>query len=125
MIGLREPNIYGNISFESYYESLLGKYKQIDLFQFQSNIEGELISEIQESREFDGLIINAGAYTHTSIGIRDAISAINTTTIEVHISNIFDRETFRNKSIISQVCQGHLSGLGIKCYELALLSFTI
>lgn len=124
LLGKREPEIYGTQTFEDYFEIVKKKYQNIDLHYFQSNIEGELISKIQEvGFSFDGIIINAGAYTHTSIGIGDAIKAIQTPVIEVHISNTFSREPFRHQSFISPNAKGIIIGFGLKSYELALQSF--
>lgn len=124
LLGKREPDIYGNQSFEDYFKSLQVKYSDLELFYFQSNIEGELIDKIQETGfSFDGIILNAAAYTHTSVGIGDAIKAIQTPVIEVHISNTFAREEFRHHSFISPNAVGIIVGFGMKSYELALLSF--
>ncbi|WP_177761049.1 type II 3-dehydroquinate dehydratase [Flavobacterium sp. I3-2] len=123
LLGKREPNIYGNETFENHFTSLKKQFNNIDLVYFQSNIEGELIDKIQEvGFEFDGIILNAGAYTHTSIAIADAISSITTPVIEVHISNTFARESFRHKSYLSNVCKGIIVGFGLKSYNLALQS---
>jgi 3-dehydroquinate dehydratase-2 len=124
LLGKREPEIYGTQTFEDYFEIVKKKFQNIDLHYFQSNIEGELISKIQEvGFSFDGIIINAGAYTHTSIGIGDAIKAIETPVIEVHISNTFSREPFRHQSFISPNAKGVIIGFGLKSYDLALQSF--
>lgn len=124
LLGKREPEIYGNQTFEDYFEILKSKYPQLELYYFQSNIEGELISKIQEvGFSFDGIILNAGAYTHTSIGIGDAIKAITTPVIEVHISNTFSREDFRHQSFISPNAKGIIIGFGLESYDLALNSF--
>lgn len=124
LLGKREPDIYGNQSFEDYFKSLQMKYSDLELFYFQSNIEGELIDKIQETGfSFDGIILNAAAYTHTSVGIGDAVKAIQTPVIEVHISNTFAREEFRHHSFISPNAAGIIVGFGMKSYELALLSF--
>lgn len=124
LLGKREPEIYGTQTFEDYFEIVKKKFQNIDLHYFQSNIEGELISKIQEvGFSFDGIIINAGAYTHTSIGIGDAIKAIQTPVIEVHISNTFSREPFRHQSFISPNAKGIIIGFGLKSYDLALQSF--
>lgn len=124
LLGKREPDIYGNQSFEDYFKSLQVKYSDLELFYFQSNIEGELIDKIQETGfSFDGIILNAAAYTHTSVGIGDAVKAIQTPVIEVHISNTFAREEFRHHSFISPNAAGIIVGFGMKSYELALLSF--
>lgn len=126
LLGKREPTIYGNTSFDSYFEQLQARFPQLSLITFQSNIEGELIDKLQEyGFEYDGIVLNAGAYTHTSIALADTIRAITTPVIEVHISNTFAREQFRHHSYISPVCQGVLVGFGIRGYELALSSFLI
>ncbi len=124
LLGTREPEVYGSESFESYFETLENQFSKMQLTYYQSNIEGELISKLQEvGFTYDGIIINAGAYTHTSIGIADAIKAINTPVVEVHISNTFSRETFRHQSFISPYAKGVIIGFGLKSYELALKSF--
>ena len=124
LLGKREPEIYGNKTFENYLEELKSKYPTVDLDYFQSNIEGELIDKIQETGfTYDGIILNAAAYTHTSVGIGDAVKAIITPVIEVHISNTFARETFRHQSFISPNAKGIIIGFGLKSYELALQSF--
>lgn len=124
LLGTREPEIYGANTFENYLDSLRSKYSQIDFSFFQSNIEGEIISKIQEfGFDYDGIILNAAAYTHTSVGIGDAVKAINTPVIEVHISNIYARENFRHHSYIAAYAKGVISGFGLKSYELALQSF--
>jgi 3-dehydroquinate dehydratase-2 len=124
LLGKREPEVYGNITFETYFEALKNKYATLELDYFQSNIEGELIDKIQEvGFTHDGIILNAAAYTHTSVGIGDAVKAITTPVIEVHISNTFARETFRHQSFISPNAKGIIIGFGLKSYELALQSF--
>lgn len=124
LLGKRETSIYGNQSFEDYFEELKSKYKDIDLDYYQSNIEGELIDKLHEvGFSYDGIILNAGAYTHTSVGIGDAIKGINTPAVEVHISNTFSRESFRHESYISPNVKGVVLGFGLKSYELALKSF--
>lgn len=124
LLGKREKNIYGNQSFEDYFSALRSKYPQIDLNYFQSNSEGWIIDKIQEvGFDFDGIIINAGAYTHTSVAIRDALAAVTTPAVEVHISNIHAREEFRHHSHLSPVCKGVIVGLGLDGYRLALESF--
>ncbi|MFV8343072.1 type II 3-dehydroquinate dehydratase [Flavobacterium sp. XS2P39] len=126
LLGKREPEVYGSQTFEDYFTTLQSKYPQIQLTYYQSNIEGELIDKIQEfGFSYDGIILNAGAYTHTSIGIGDAIKAITTPVIEVHISNTFSRESFRHQSYISGNAKGVILGFGLKSYELALQSFII
>ncbi|TDD94445.1 type II 3-dehydroquinate dehydratase [Flavobacterium cellulosilyticum] len=124
LLGKREPEVYGTQTFEDYLEILRSKFQSIELNYFQSNIEGELIDKIQEfGFSYDGIILNAGAYTHTSIGIGDAIKAITTPVIEVHISNTFSRESFRHQSYISGNAKGVILGFGMKSYELAIQSF--
>lgn len=124
LLGKREPDVYGNTSFDSYFESLKSNNPTIDLTYFQSNIEGELIDKIQEvGFSYDGIILNAAAYTHTSVGIGDAIKAITTPVIEVHISNTYARESFRHQSFIAPNAKGIIMGFGLKSYELALQSF--
>ena len=125
LLGKREPEIYGGRTFEDYFAELQLKFPGIKLSYFQSNIEGEIITKIQENGfDHDGIILNAGAYTHTSIGIGDAVKAVTTPVIEVNISNTFSRETFRHQSFISPVSAGVIIGFGLKSYELALQSFT-
>ena len=124
LLGKRETGIYGNKSFEDYLQSLISKYPQVTFHYFQSNVEGELVNEIQRvGFDFDGIIINPGAYTHTSIAIGDAIAAIKAPVIEVHISNVHAREDFRKLSHVSGKSVGSIFGLGLKGYELALLYF--
>lgn len=121
LLGLREKNIYGNTSFETYFNTLKEKYISIDMEYYQSNIEGELINKLHEIGFFyDGIIINAGAYTHTSIAIRDAISGIKAPVVEVHISNILTRESFRHESLIGPVCIGSIMGFGLDSYRLGI-----
>ena len=122
LLGKREPNVYGNQSFDDYYEQLQTKFKkEVDFEYFQSNVEGELINKIQEfGFEADGIILNAGGYTHTSVAIADAIKAVETPVIEVHISNIDAREEFRRTSMIGPSCLGSISGFGLKSYDLAV-----
>ncbi len=124
LLGKREPGIYGNQTFEEFFKELQVKYTETTLAYFQSNIEGELITKIQDADdEYDGIIINAGAYTHTSIGIADAIKAISKPVIEVHISNTFGREEFRHQSYISPNAKGVILGFGMQSYALAIQSF--
>lgn len=124
LLGLREPGIYGDTSFDAYLEKLREKYPDVEISFFQSNIEGELIDKLQEAGfSHDGIILNAAAYTHTSVGIGDAVKAIKTPVIEVHISNTFAREEFRHHSHISAGAAGIILGFGLQSYELALLSF--
>lgn len=124
LLGKREPDIYGNSSFEEYFKSLQDKYPQVELGYYQSNIEGELIDKIHEvGFDHDGIILNAAAYTHTSVGIGDAVKAIETPVVEVHISNVHAREEFRHSSYIAPNAKGIIIGLGLKGYELSLQSF--
>lgn len=124
LLGKREPEIYGNQNFDHYFETLKSKFPQIELHYFQSNIEGEIIDKLQETGfTFDGIILNAAAYTHTSIGIGDAVKAITTPVIEIHISNTFAREESRHKSYIAASARGVILGFGLQSYQLALQSF--
>lgn len=124
LLGTREPEIYGSLSFTEFLDELKSKYKEIDLTHFQSNIEGELIDKLQDvGFDYDGIILNAAAYTHTSVGIGDAVKAIKTPVIEVHISNTFNREKFRHHSYVSPNAKGIIVGFGLESYELAIQSF--
>jgi 3-dehydroquinate dehydratase II len=124
LLGKREPEIYGSRTFEEFFQNLKTNYAQLDLHYFQNNVEGELVNKLQEvGFSFDGILLNAGAYTHTSVAISDAIAGIQTPVIEVHISNIYKREEFRHKSIISKECIGMIAGLGLPGYELGLNYF--
>jgi 3-dehydroquinate dehydratase-2 len=124
LLGKREVSVYGNKSFDTFYDELKIKFPTVDFLYFQSNIEGELIDKLQEiGFSFDGIIINAAAYTHTSVGIADAIKAIKTPVIEVHISNVWAREAFRHTSYISPVVKGVIAGFGLYSYQLAIASF--
>ncbi len=121
LLGKREPTIYGSLSFDSYFRELCIRYPDIEFFYFQSNIEGEMINKLHEvGFDFDGIILNAGAYTHTSIALQDAIRAITTPVIEVHISNVHQREEFRHHSMISCACRGVICGFGLDSYRLAV-----
>jgi 3-dehydroquinate dehydratase-2 len=121
LLGIREKSIYGNSSFENYFTILKNRFPHIDMEYYQSNIEGELINKIHERGfDYDGIILNAGAYTHTSVAIRDAISGIKTPVIEVHISNILTRESFRHESMIGPVCKGSIMGFGLDSYRLGI-----
>ncbi len=121
LLGSRQPQIYGNVRFEDYFEELKSK-TDANLSYFQSNVEGEIINQLQQEG-FDGIILNAGGYTHTSVAIRDCIAAIETPVVEIHISNIAGRESFRHESLISPVCMGCIFGFGLKSYELAVRYF--
>ena len=124
LLGVREPEIYGSVGFDAYFEQLATIYKELSLEYYQSNVEGEIINKLQEAGfSYQGIILNAGGYTHTSVAIGDAIAAIKTPVVEVHISNVHAREEFRKISHVSAKCKGTVSGLGLKGYELALLSF--
>ena len=124
LLGQREPGVYGSESFDSYFKLLMDKYKNIELTYFQSNIEGEIINKIQEfGFSADGLILNAGGYTHTSVAIGDAVKAIKTPVVEVHVSNIHAREEFRHISMISAGMKGVITGFGLDSYRLAVESF--
>ena len=124
LLGVREKSIYGDSSFETYFEELRSKYSIIELEYFQSNVEGEIINKLHEvGFSYDGIILNAGAYTHTSVAISDAIAGIKTPVIEVHISNIYAREEYRHVSLTGKNCIGVLTGFGLNGYRLALESF--
>jgi 3-dehydroquinate dehydratase-2 len=123
LLGKREPEIYGSKTFEDYFREIQLKFKNVELSYFQSNIEGEIIDKLHEvGFDYDGVILNAAAYTHTSVGIGDAVKGINTSVIEVHISNIYAREEFRMHSYIAPNAQGVLVGFGLKGYDLAIQS---
>lgn len=122
LLGVREENIYGNRDFENYLDELRKRFPDVDIHYYQSNIEGELINQIhQVGFSYDGIILNAGAYTHTSIALHDAISAIQTKVVEVHISNVYAREDYRHKSVITSKCVGIIAGFGLESYALALM----
>lgn len=124
LLGKREPNIYGSLSFTEFLEEIKQKYTNVEIGYFQSNIEGELIDKLHEvGFNYDGIVLNAAAYTHTSVGIGDAVKAIETPVIEVHISNTYSREEFRHQSFISPNVRGVILGFGLQSYELAIQSF--
>ncbi|SEE54187.1 3-dehydroquinate dehydratase [Tenacibaculum sp. MAR_2010_89] len=124
LLGKREPTIYGDNSFDEFYESLQKKFTSLNLSYYQSNIEGELINKLHKvGFDYDGIILNAAAYTHTSVAIADAIKAINTPVIEVHISNVYSREEYRHKSYLAPNVKGIITGFGLQSYELAIQSF--
>lgn len=124
LLGKREPEIYGSTSFEQYFESLKNKFTTLQLHYYQSNIEGELIDKLHEvGFSFDGIVLNAGAYTHTSVAIGDAVKSITTPVVEIHISNTFAREEFRHQSFIAPNAKGIIVGFGLKSYDLGLQSF--
>jgi 3-dehydroquinate dehydratase-2 len=118
LLGKRDPQIYGNVSFENYFVDLKSRF-DYELEYFQSNVEGEIIDKLQQS-DADGIVLNAGGYTHTSVAIRDCINAIESPVVEVHISNIAGRESFRHESLLSPVCVGCIFGFGLKGYDLAV-----
>ncbi len=121
LLGMREPSVYGDQSFTAWYEKLQKVFPEIRLDHYQSNVEGEIINKIHETGfDYDGIILNAGGYTHTSVAIRDAIKSVRTPVIEVHISNVYAREEFRHQSMISAVCAGVIGGFGLNSYRLAV-----
>ena len=123
LLGTREPSVYGDQTFDEYFITLQNSFQNIELEYYQTNIEGEIINKLHEvGFSYDGVILNAGGYTHTSVAIRDAISAITTPVIEVHISNVFAREEFRHISLIAPKCKGSISGFGMDSYRLAIES---
>lgn len=124
LLGKREPEVYGSQSFEDYLKQLQDRFKDIQIDYVQSNVEGELVNALHNADEqsYDGIILNAGAYTHTSIALGDAVAGIKTPVVEVHISNVMDREEFRHVSFISKHAVGVISGFGLKGYELAIIS---
>jgi 3-dehydroquinate dehydratase-2 len=124
LLGQREPEIYGNQNFDSYFDELKLQFPMVKLDYFQSNVEGEIINKLQEvGFSYDGILLNAGAYTHTSVAISDCVKAITSPVVEVHISNTFSRETFRHQSYISPHTKGVIIGFGLKSYALAIQSF--
>jgi len=124
LLGKREPEIYGSATFDHFLKQLQSKFTQIELTYFQSNIEGEIIDKLHEiGFDYDGIILNAAAYTHTSVGIGDAVKGITTPVVELHISNVHAREEFRHQSFIAPAAKGVLFGFGLKGYELAIHSF--
>lgn len=123
LLGVREKSIYGDASFESYLADLQKRFPDVNISYYQSNIEGEIINKLHEvGFSFDGIILNAGAYTHTSVGIADAIAGINTPVVEVHISNVYKREEFRHHSFLSPNCKGIIVGFGLDGYRLGIES---
>jgi len=126
LLGVREPSVYGNASFTDYFLQLQQRFPEIEFSYFQSNKEGELIDKIQEvGFDYDGIILNAGAYTHTSVALGDAIAAVKTPVVEVHISNVHKRETFRHHSFLSANCKGVILGFGLDSYRLAVEGFLV
>ena len=124
LLGKREPTVYGNASFEAYLSELRARFPQCEISYYQSNVEGEIINKSHEvGFEYDGIVLNAGAYTHTSIALHDAIKAVTTPVVEVHISNVHARESFRHVSMISAACRGVILGFGLDSYRLAIESF--
>ena len=122
LLGRREPEVYGAQSFEIFFQTLTQSFPSAELYYYQSNVEGEIIDKLHEvGFSFDGVILNAGAYTHTSVAIHDAIGAINTPVVEVHISNVYAREEFRHSSLITSKCAGLITGFGLQGYALALI----
>ena len=126
LLGSREPGIYGEESFSEFLDRLKSDYPNIEISYFQSNVEGEIINQLHETGfSYDGIILNAGGYTHTSVAIRDAIKAIKTPVVEVHISNVYGREEFRHKSMLTAVCMGVIAGFGLNSYKLAIESLLL
>ncbi len=124
LLGKREPGIYGDEGFEGFFETLKTQFPEVELTYFQSNVEGEIINKLHEiGFDFDGVVMNAGAYTHTSVAIADAIAGIKTPVVEVHISNVYNREEFRHHSMMAKNCKGIITGFGLQSYELAVRSF--
>ena len=124
LLGTREPSVYGNQTFEEYLSALKAKFANVTLEYYQSNVEGELINTLHKAnKNVDGIILNAGAYTHTSIAIADAVAGISAPVVEVHISNVFAREDYRHVSYLGKHCKGSISGFGLKGYDLAIQSF--
>ena len=122
LLGKLEPEVYGNQSFETFFQTLTQSFAPIELHYFQSNVEGEIVDKLQDvGFSFDGVILNAGAYTHTSVAIHDAIGAITSPVVEVHISNVFAREEFRHHSLITSKCAGLITGFGLQSYALAMI----
>mgnify|MGYP005693815443 FL=1 len=124
LLGKREPEIYGNKTYESYMKELVLAFPDLELTSFQSNVEGEIINKIQDvGFSFDGIVLNAGGYTHTSIAIADAVGAVQTSVVEVHISNVYAREDYRHQSLMAKNCKGVIAGFGLDSYEMAIRSF--
>jgi len=124
LLGVREKSIYGDSSFETYFEELKKRFADVELSYYQSNVEGEIINKLHEvGFSFEGIVMNAGAYTHTSVAIADAIAAIKTEVVEVHISNVYKREEFRHVSMLAKNCRGVIAGFGMDSYRLAIESF--
>lgn len=123
-IGVREPNLYGNISFTSFLDKLRQEFPEIDIDYSQTQYESKIVEIMHNANnKYDGIVLNAGAFSHTSVAIRDAVAAIDLSVVMVHISNVYSREQFRNKNIIAQECKGIITGFGLNSYKLAILSF--
>ena len=124
LLGSREPETYGNISFDNYFKELVAEFPNLELTSFQSNLEGEIINKLQETGfSLDGIVINAGGYTHTSVAIADAVASIETPVVEVHISNVYAREEYRHQSLMAKNCKGIIAGFGLDSYKMAIRSF--
>tara|TARA_B100000780_G_scaffold277447_1_gene248174 strand:- start:1876 stop:2289 length:414 start_codon:yes stop_codon:yes gene_type:complete len=124
LLGKREPLTYGNKSFEDYREELVEEFSDFEISTYQSNVEGEIINKLQEiGFSLDGIVLNAGGYTHTSVAISDAIAAIKTPVVEVHISNVYSREEYRHQSLMAKHCKGVIAGFGLDSYKMAITSF--
>lgn len=124
LLGKREPETYGNKSFDIYMQELIAEFTDLDLTSFQSNVEGEIINKIHEvGFSLDGIVLNAGGYTHTSVAIADAIGAVETPVLEVHISNVYAREEYRHQSLMAKNCKGVIAGFGLDSYKMAVASF--
>ena len=124
LLGKREPETYGNKTFDSYLKELVAEFPSMELNSFQSNVEGEIINKIQETGfSFDGIVLNAGGYTHTSVAIADAVASVETPVIEVHISNVYAREEYRHQSLMAKNCKGVIAGFGLDSYKMAIRSF--
>ena len=124
LLGKREPETYGNKTFDSYLKELVAEFPNMELNSFQSNVEGEIINKIQETGfSLDGIVLNAGGYTHTSIAIADAVASVETPVIEVHISNVYAREEYRHQSLMAKNCKGVIAGFGLDSYKMAIRSF--
>lgn len=124
LLGKREPETYGNKTFDSYLKELVAEFPSMELNCFQSNVEGEIINKIQETGfSFDGIVLNAGGYTHTSVAIADAVASVETPVIEVHISNVYAREEYRHQSLMAKSCRGVIAGFGLDSYKMAIRSF--
>lgn len=124
LLGRREPETYGNLSFDNYFKELVADFPNLELTSFQSNLEGEIINKLQETGfSLDGIVINAGGYTHTSVAIADAVASVETPVVEVHISNVYAREEYRHQSILAKNCKGIIAGFGLDSYRMAIRSF--